>query len=139
MATPYTGADQYPIFLTLPDEGEPAQARTVSDQAKALADRTAYLLRRMGGLSGAMSPVKVRSDDGTKVTVYPIAGITVFDAAARLVSTTANTVVTPGASSATPGTTFTSGPVTTSRSSRSRRRRRTNTGCTRAAGPRTPT
>lgn len=92
----YPGNDQYPVFVALPDDGEPATAESIAAQAKALADRTAYLLRRSGSMSGTASPIRVKSIDGASVIVYPISGLAVYDTAPHVLSTVAqDTVLAP--------------------------------------------
>lgn len=76
----YTGTDQYPLNLNLPDPNTPATAEQLAQVLKDLADRGIYVMRRAGIQSDPSGPVAMDSTDGTSIVVQPLGGVMVTDA-----------------------------------------------------------
>ena len=80
----YSGINTYPSALDLPASGDLADAVQLTQAAKDLADRTAFLSAMLSAHSAVHNPIVVETTDGDHITVKPFYGVGVYDTAARI-------------------------------------------------------
>jgi len=82
MATTYTGTPVLNTSITIPQDGDNANAASVNVASQALLDMQVYLLRTYGLTMQSTSPIRVRDDNfnvADTVLIYPIPSVVVDD------------------------------------------------------------